>query len=91
VSNTLYLIRDKATGLYWRGSKVRCGQVQRSAWIAEPVKAWHCWQKDQVDRLFRGHFTPTTVPDYEVVAFALTEIPYKKPQPSQKPEGMDEP
>ncbi len=54
--NNLYLIRDKFTGLYWRGAKVRHGQVRRSAWTDSPNKAWHCWQKDQVERLFRGHF-----------------------------------
>ena len=70
--STIYLVRDKATGLYWRGAKVRYGQVKRSAWTDDPAKAWICWQPNQVDRLFQGHFTPTTIPDYEVVPFTLT-------------------
>ncbi len=50
--NTLYLVRDKSTGLYWRGAKTTHGREQRSAWIDSPAKAWHCWQGDQVERLF---------------------------------------
>lgn len=70
--NTIYLIRDKATGLYWRGAKVRYSQVQRTAWTEAPAKARHFWQGDQVDRLFRGS---TSGIDYEVVPFLMTEQP----------------
>jgi hypothetical protein len=73
--NTLYLIRHKDTGLYWRGAKVRYGKDQRTAWTDAPAKAWHCWQVDQVDRLFGGHFSPLTVPPYKVVAFTMIEVP----------------
>lgn len=71
--NTLYLVRDRVTSLYWRGSKVRYGMVQRTAWTDSPAKAWHCWQETHVHRLFRGHFPTDNMPDYEVVPFTLVE------------------
>lgn len=71
----IYLIRDSNTGLYWRGAKVRYGLTQRTAWIEDPAKAWHCWQRDQVDRLFRGHFPANDCPPYVVVTFTLVEQP----------------
>lgn len=72
--NTVHLIRNKDTGLYWRGTSIRYGKEQRSPWTDAPAKAWHCWQVDQVDRLFRGHFHPTKMPNYEVVTFTMTEV-----------------
>lgn len=79
--NTTYLVRDRDTGLYWRGAKVRHGQVQRSAWTESPAKAWHCWQKDQVDRLFRGHFHKGNIPNYEVVTFQLVLVTQEGEEP----------
>ena len=70
---TLHLIRDKATGLYWRGQKRRYGQVTRTAWTDSPAMAWHCHEPEHVDRYFRGRFAAAQVPDYEVVTFEMVE------------------
>lgn len=70
---TLYLIRNRDTGLYWRAPKKRYGQVQRTAWTDSPAKAWHCWQKGSVEGLFKGHFWAADLPNYEVVEFQMVE------------------
>lgn len=73
--NTLYLVRDKKTGLYWRGMKVRHSVVVRTAWTESPAKAWHSWQENQVERLFLGAGGASSGVDYEIVRFSMIEHP----------------
>lgn len=67
--NTIYLIRNKATGLYWRGAKVSYGKEDRTPWTEHPAKARHFWLQDHVKQVC---FAPGV--DYEVVPFTIVEV-----------------
>jgi len=69
MSDTLYLIRDKSTGLYWRGAKVLYSQIVRKAWTDSPAKARHFWNPRHVEKVWFGHMAANV----EVVPFTLVE------------------
>lgn len=70
----VYLIRRLSDGQFYRGAKKRHGMLMRTAWTPEPAKAWMSWQRDQCERLFKGHFPTGQVPEYEVVTFNMVEV-----------------
>ena len=71
--NTIFIVRNKTTGLYWRGSSVRYGKEERTPWTDAPAKARIFWRQSDAASTFRGRFWPGTMPDCEVVPFQLIE------------------
>lgn len=68
----LFLVRNRETGLYWRGSKKRYGKETRTPWTEDPAKAWHSWQDaPQIRHQFEGHFWKGGIPPYDIVEFEL--------------------
>jgi hypothetical protein len=68
----IFLVRDRVTGLYWRGSKKKYGKEVRSPWTDDPAKAWHSWQDEkQIHHQFEGHFWRGGVPEYDIVEFEM--------------------
>jgi hypothetical protein len=73
----IFLVRRLSDGQYYRGERRRYGRVQRTGWTADPAKAKHYWQREQVQRLFED--TQTAAPEYHIVEFELTEQGYTEP------------
>ena len=74
---TVYAIRRKADGLWYKKGKRRYGTTQRTPWGPEPAKAWMTFDRSQIVR-WSGldKEAPGVLPDeYEVIAFRLIEAP----------------
>lgn len=72
MSETVYLIRNRTTGLYWRGAQVRHSREVRSEWTDSTAKARHFWDAAHIKQVC---FVPKLdfVTGVEVVPFTLTE------------------
>jgi len=70
----LLLVRNRETGLYWRGTRGSSLHKPRDPWTDDPAKAWKSHQGiKQVRYQYLGHFPEGKVPEYDIIAFEMSE------------------